>query len=179
MKVLALDLATTTGAAVGIPGAAPKLFTERFGDPDENHLVRFSRCLNWINLMIKEHQPTVIAIEEPIASGVVGKKDRIFLAAGYRGCVLGVAGMRKLRLEEYSVSQIRKHFIGTSTLKRKQAKETVLRECLSRGWKASNDNEGDAAALFDFVLAKNGFQVEPNGLFGGNTYEHPNSRRGA
>ena len=165
MKIAALDLATNTGVAVGIAGFRPTMFSERMADPGADHAERFAYCLEFMNMLIRDHRPDLIVIEEPIPGGVKGGKERIFLSAGFRACVFGVSRMRRVRVDECSVQSVRKHFIGHGTLPRDEAKRQVFAECERRGWTCTDDNQSDAAAVWDYACAINGFPVSPGGLF--------------
>ncbi len=165
MKIVALDLSTQTGVAVGCPGSSPTFFSETFGESGDHQAARFSQCLDFINRLIRKQSPNLVVIEEPIATGVTGKKHRVFLAAGLRACVFGVCRMRGVRVAEYPVGEVRKHFIGVGNLRRDEAKRQVFAECLSRGWQCANDNESDAGAVWDLACAKEGYPVSPGGLF--------------
>jgi Holliday junction resolvasome RuvABC endonuclease subunit len=167
MKLLAFDLATNTGVAFGPAGSVPTCQTVRLGEAGDHHSARFSQALHLTHTLIADLRPDLIVVEQPIAAGAKGGADRILMAAGLRACVMGVARLRSVRIREYAVATVRKHFIGDAKLKRTEAKSAVIAECLRRGWSVQNDNEADAAALWDLACAKAGFQVAPGGLFSG------------
>lgn len=165
MRILALDLATNTGVALGEPGAIPSCWTEQLGSAGDTHAARFSQGLLFIRQALRSYRPDLIVIEQPIAAGAKGGADRIFIAAGLRACIMGEARLASVRCREFAVATVRKHFIGTSRMNRTAAKSATIAECVRRGWIVANDNEADAAALWDLACAKSGFQVSPGGLF--------------
>lgn len=162
MIVLALDLATKTGVAVGGAGQCPALFTENLGGA--NHAARFYAAMVLAQTLIRQHRPDLVAIETPVVAGVKGSADRILMTAGLRAAVLGVCHRHMVRWCDVNVLSVRKHFIGTAKLKRAEAKRAVVDECRRRGWPVRGDDEADAAAIWDYALAANGFHTE-GGLF--------------
>lgn len=151
MKILAMDLASETGVAIGHADAAPVCLTERLGEPGDPHQSRFSYALNMMNLLIKKHRPDMVAIEQAIASGPVGGQSRVQLAMGFRACVMGVCKMRNTGVREFHVSTVRKHFIGNGGLGGEAAKKAVMQRCKVLGWSIANHNEGDACAVWDYA----------------------------
>ena len=90
---------------------------------------------------------------------------------GMIAVVKAAAWERSVHVEEYNIGAIRSHFIGgniTSASKqfrhlseskrkgaaRAQAKASVIGRCMSLGWAPQNDNEADAAALWDFACSR-------------------------
>lgn len=166
MILLAMDLATRTGLAIGDTSGGPLCHTETLGKPGEGHGHRFSQCLHMTRRLIEQHKPAVIAIEAPIVTGAKGGAERAQLAMGLRACVMGICHIRGVRFLEYPVQTIRKHFIGQGNLKRDEAKRAVMNRCRQLGWHVDNDNESDAAAVFDLARAKLRYSATlPPGLF--------------
>ena len=71
------------------------------------------------------------------------------------GLVELVAYDLKLPCEEKLPGPVRKHFLGRGNVpkRRPEIKAAVMRQCQILGWKPSNDDEGDAAALWSFTIA--------------------------
>lgn len=154
MRLLALDIATVTGVAVGETSGAPVCFSERLGEAGAPHGHRFSRMLEFTAWLIKRHDPEAIALEAAIAAGPAGGAERVQLAMGLRATVLAIAYRKRVRVYEYPVSAIRKHFIGRSGMKRAEAKKATLSRCAQIGWSVQNDNEADAAAVWEYSRAR-------------------------
>jgi hypothetical protein len=80
-------------------------------------------------------------------------RDRL---AGLHAIVRGVAHIRgagEIEIACYSVGDIRHHFIGERSLKRAQAKQTILARCQMLGWPAVDNNAGDALAAWSFACS--------------------------
>lgn len=167
MKIVALDLATVTGVAVGSPNSDPVSWSVDLGKglkslkgDDKNDLI-FSKALVLTDTLIREHQPDFVAIE----AAVGGPKTSHFLV-GLLACVRGCVANRKVDRQIYAISAIRKHFTGRAwttkdfpALSRPAAKRAIKQEVIKRchllGWEPEDDNAADALALLDYALAKN------------------------
>lgn len=164
--IIGLDLATTTGVAVGRAGEVPMCETKFLGEAGKSQAARFSQMLRLTKSLIEEHRPDLIAIEKPISAGPVGKEARVQMAFGLRGNVLAMANIMGVRCKEYAVQDVRQHFIGERNLPRAVAKEHVMARCGLIGWSVDNDNEGDAAAVWEYARAREyGLALMPEGLF--------------
>jgi hypothetical protein len=73
---------------------------------------------------------------------------------GLRACVLAIAQRRRVPVQEFPVSAIRKHFLGHAGLKRADAKLKTMARCRQIGWAVANDNEADAAACWEYARAR-------------------------
>jgi hypothetical protein len=166
MNILALDLATVTGFArgdVARPMPAPIAGSIRFAKANASDNAVFAHCMNWISELLEpQPRPDLIAIEAmlpPLAKfgSTTGEvRDRL---AGLHGIVRAVAHLRGIdRIEAYRVGDIRAHFIGERSLKRDAAKRAVMYRCAQLGWQASDDDAGDALALWSHAAA----QIDPN-----------------
>lgn len=153
MIILALDLATKTGVAVGEPGGRPLSFTEVLGDTGEHHGARFAQALRMMKRLIKQYEPAYIALEAPIGVHGGGSNRRPEMLMGLRGCVMGVAHMAHIPFEQFAVSTIRKEFLGTGKLKRVEAKRATIARCEALGWSVKNDDEADACALWNLACS--------------------------
>lgn len=153
MKVLALDLASKTGVAVGDPNTIPLCFTENLGEVGEHHGARFAQAFRMMKRLIVAHQPALIVLEAPFKTKH-SKMQIEYMLMGLRGCVMGAAHMFHIPFEQHDVSTIRKHFIGHGRLKRADAKRATIARCGQLGWKVANDDEADAAALWDYACSR-------------------------
>jgi hypothetical protein len=91
--VLALDLASVSGWAVGEPGKEPAHGSIRFASVGASHEAVFAGAFKWMINMVAEHQPSLIVWESPAADKLQPGPDdeRRHLAA------VRVAGDRRLR----------------------------------------------------------------------------------
>lgn len=153
MKILAFDPATKTGVAVGRPGERPVLTIETFGGSGSTHGAKFVQALITVRRLIDAHKPDAIALEAALAAGGGGAFDRNALAMGFRACILMAAYERNIKVREIAVSTIRKHFIGNGKLARAKAKAETQRRCRDLKWAYHDDNDADAAAVWDTACA--------------------------
>lgn len=165
-----MDLGTNTGVAIGNASGSPVCHTERLGEPGDKHGPRFTQALRMTRRLIELHSPDYIVIETPIATGVVGSIDRVRLAMGLRACVFGIAHMNNVRVREYPVQTVRKHFLGKGNMKRGVAKAAAIATCKQLGWIVANDDEADACAVWDCARGqlRLAHALPANGLFHGN-----------
>lgn len=168
MKIVSLDIATKTGIAVGVSGGDPRTWSVDLGQaPDDR---RFSNVLRLAHGLIETHRPDLITVEAAIG----GPKASAYLI-GLVACVRGCAFNRGVRCEAVNLGSVRKHFLGKHYttrdfpgMKRAQAKRAMKRMVMDRcrllGWHVETDDEGDAAALWDYSCAHfAGVQSSPLG----------------
>ena len=153
MKILALDLASKTGVAIGNPNTIPLCFTEVLGETGEHHGARFAQAFRMMKRLITTHEPGLIVLEAPFKTNKSQMHVENMLM-GLRGCVMGAAHMFHVPFEQHEVSTIRLHFIQHGKLKRADAKRATIARCKQLGWKVANDDEADAAALWDYACAR-------------------------
>lgn len=157
MKIVAMDIATTCGVAVGIAGGQPRSFSVNLGKPPDDR--RFSKLLSLTSRLLTEHEPDLLAYEMPVG----GPKTSHYLV-GLIACVRGVAFNRGIRTEGVPISTVRRHFLGKHLTTRhfpgknhaaakKAIKTQVIARCGLLGWQVDDADCADAAALFDFASA--------------------------
>lgn len=158
MKILALDLATVTGWAVGVASAAPSptaleaaagtvtpvtsgfiSFREHSGEP--GYLYRALE--DWLHAMIDGHSPDIVVFEAPLARNAHTAR----LLFGMAAIAEMVAAQRGIECAEVHVSAIKKHATGHGMADKKM----MIAAALQRGWKPREDNEADALWLWDYA----------------------------
>lgn len=173
MKILALDIATHTGIAVGDSGDAPKAWSVDLGQ-GRSEEARFSEVLRLTHGLIATHSPALVVIEAPIG----GKNANAFLI-GLAACVRGCAENRGVRSLTVLPATARKHFLGKAKtskdfpgMSQAKAKLAIKREVLARchllKWDVPDLDAADAAATWDWACAHHarGYQAKPlGGLF--------------
>lgn len=163
MIILALDIATTIGIAVGSPGGKPVAWSKTLGKKaDEDHL--FSQALILTSSLIEKHKPDILAYE-----GAVGGNRTSHYLVGIIACIRGCAANRGIEVMSCNIGAIRKHFIGkhitsasypnlpksrAKTTARADAKLAVRNRCKMLGWGDLDEDAADACAVFDFASAK-------------------------
>jgi len=173
VKVLALDVASHVGIAVGSSGGVPLCWSEYLGGPPDDR--RFSKAIRLTNHLIKTHKPDFVAVE----AAVGGPKASAYLI-GLLACVRGVAFMHGVACEPLHIAAIRKHFVGKNlTVKdfpglnrgaaKKAIKDVIIQRCQVLGWKVPDADAADAAAAWDYAcsIKAQKYQAKPvGGLFG-------------
>ncbi len=170
MKIVALDIATTTGVCVGESGAAPAAWTVNLGQGHSEE-VRFSNALRLAWNLIEKNAPDLVVIEAAIG----GKFASAFLI-GLVACVRGTCRLKGVKCETVTSATVRKHFLGKALSKKhfphlkpaaatKAIKQEVIDRCRIFGWEPENGDEADAMAIWDWACAvyARGHQSKPLG----------------
>jgi hypothetical protein len=151
--VLALDLATTTGWCIGVPGSTPECGHVRFSKPGSSRAQTYRAYRNWLDGVWgkREEIPDLIVYESPAVGMHMGGKTNVDTLKLLSGLAehLEEWAYQKTELREASVSQVRAHFIGQN-LKAKVAKPLVFERCVELGWPVETTDDSDAAALWDY-----------------------------
>ncbi|UWQ30228.1 hypothetical protein [Leisingera sp. M523] len=183
MKILALDVATTTGICVGVSGADPRAWSISLGEaPGRGRLSkdekaelearRFNNALIMTQGLIEAHSPDLIVIEAAIG----GPKASHYLI-GLVACVRACAKNRGVKCKPANLGAIRKHFLGRSfsvsdfphlkpVAAKLAIKVEVVKRCHLLGWDIGTDHDAaDACALWDWACATHvsGHQAAPAG----------------
>ncbi|RJF80932.1 hypothetical protein D3877_11900 [Azospirillum cavernae] len=159
--VLALDLATNTGWALGRLPLQPLLPIEarvqkppqpmsgwvRFGAPGCSVGAFADAAERWGRAFLTEHQPTGMIIEKPILPQETNP-DTVLKLNGLAAVFLMLAHRFSIRwVRNAQPSTVKKSFCGRGG----PGKEGVQAECLARGWRFATDDEADALALLDYA----------------------------
>lgn len=149
-RVLALDLATTTGWALhasGVLTSGSQCFARYTGSksrPAEHVGEPFAKFGRWVRERIREDKPAVIVYEEV-------RRWSGFSAAhcfgGFRGMLFAQAAIAGVRLVGYSPSEVKKFWTGKGNAKKP---EMIAATLFRTGIEAVDDNESDAVALWGF-----------------------------
>lgn len=154
--ILALDLATVTGWACGLPGERPLSGSVRFGKSSPTHGEIAANAIAWMLGKLDDLKPTVIVYEQPLPPNFTGGNTTLntsmvlmglpFLLSGiaYKLGIFNVASAR--------VSDVRTFFLG-GNLKSAEAAKLTLQRCISLGFDPGDDNEADALALWCYQCA--------------------------
>lgn len=153
--VLALDLASVSGWAVGEPGGEPMHGSIRFASKGASHEAIFANAFRWTSSLLLEHAPKLIVWEAPLAGFKGGKttNDVTTVLFGLPAVVGAAAYLRGIfDIRKADTRDIRNHFIGCNP-KRAEAKPMVVRQCRAMGWDVEDDNEADALATWSYMCA--------------------------
>lgn len=183
MKVLALDVATQCGIAVGSSKGDPKCWSVDLGasvpelkiykpgkTPSEiNDLrsdhkkkadaMRFCAALRMTAGLISIHKPDLLVVE-----AFIGGQNASAYLIGLVACVQGCAEDRAVRCELVYPATVRKHFLGknptsadfpalTQVQRKIAIKEKVAAQCRMLGWVVPDLDAADAAATWDWACA--------------------------
>jgi crossover junction endodeoxyribonuclease RuvC len=154
-RILALDLASRTGWAVGDPtDARPASGSIRFATPGASLGTVYSGCRQWLSdFVAADPEIRLIVFEAPMApqhmAGVT-TAHIIRILIGLCAVTEEFAYSRGLDVREAKVSDVREHFLGTNRIKRKEAKASTIASCHRLGWAPADDNAADALALWHY-----------------------------
>lgn len=153
--ILALDLATTTGYAIGLPGDVPRCGTAHFAGPNGASInAIFANALTFFSGFLKqEPRPVSLILEAMLPpeamKGETSRRTRDLLA-GLHGIVRATAHCRGIfEISDVGVLAVRRHFCGDQ----RANKADVLERCKILGWRPTNHNEADAAACWHFACS--------------------------
>lgn len=150
-KILALDLATNTGYALGAPGARPSSGVHRIGRPHDTLGAFADDFERWLGTVIERLRPSVIYYEAPIMAAGVTTPETAIKLQGLAYHVNLLAYRARVRCRPAHMQTVRVHFCGKGRAERKTIKGLIEDACRRRGWKPGDDNEADALALWDWA----------------------------
>lgn len=158
MRVVALDIATRTGIAVGDVGADPSAWSVDLG-AGKSEDARFAKLLATVDKLIRAEAPDLVAIEAPI-----GGPHASALLIGFVAIARGVCAARGVPVKAITSASVRKHFLGhvptvrgqsakNKAAAKKAIKEQVMARCKLLGWDMPDHDAADAAACWDYACA--------------------------
>lgn len=143
MLIIAIDPATRCGVAEGLAGGTPDLRTINFGRVMDDPPDVFARVLGWIvRRLDAPPRPAFVAIETPVP------KYDSSLVLGIHAILCGAARARGIPIKHAAVGTWRAYALGTSKLKRPEAKAAALQTCKRLGWSAPDDNAAEAGLIW-------------------------------
>lgn len=147
---IGLDLAYNTGVAIGRPGERPALSTLNLRIRKQREGEVFYNSLCELRNTFEEFEPVEVFVEAPIHGKKADKIATREFLIGLRAIAYAAAFSSGSGVCQFQVSTIRKHFIGIGNLPRAEAKRAVMVRCKQLGWIADDDNQADAAAVWDY-----------------------------
>lgn len=139
MKILALDIATNTGWAVGGFGN-PIIFGSRsFKNYAGHRAIMGSRFAVWLNQIIEEHKPTHMGIEAPLYSN--GGAPQLLIPLTYEAEKAAVR--HALDYAEFAPNTVKKFMTGSG----RATKEEMIEEAKLFGLNPRNSDQADAIAV--------------------------------
>jgi hypothetical protein len=163
-EVLGIDLSSrSAGFAYGAPGEKPRLWSVDFMRDGDVHDF-YGNLTAYTATVLRDNPIKLVAIEELIApSAMAGRSnnDVTMTTVGGYAIVIGIIKCKKIPYQPVRVETWRKHFIGIGKLthikkpaeRRKEGKRLAVQRCRQLGWKVDNDDEADAAGIWDWAGA--------------------------
>lgn len=160
--ILFLDLATTTGWAVGRPGETIRSGSIRFAKPREDQAAAFARYQVWLDNLIAADNVAEVVFEQPMdPRHMVDKKTRRNLTTfdtirkllGLCAITEATARLAGIRVTEASVHAIRRHVLSGQRAPKGEAKRVVAARLQMLGFRPTDDNESDAIAGWLYASA--------------------------
>lgn len=175
-KILALDLATCTGFALGGRSGVILSGYRRFPSTGDD-IGAFGRAFrDWLVIGLKRHKPDLVVFESPLLTGLtnITTLRKLYGLAFELETVAGDAKLLDMNsgIEclEVSNGDWIKHFLGAGNVPPggDARKKAVFRMCGIRGWSPENHDEGDALGILDYAIATGDalFALQATPLFG-------------
>jgi hypothetical protein len=162
-RVLALDLATTTGFAIGAAGTDVNYAGIRSGSirlKGETADERGAALLKFMRDLYRVEPYLHVVYEAPLATAHMAGKTNVnttmllFGLAMIAGATAIALGVRPDRIRRARPDDVRRHFLGVrSAGGRDETKRAVMARCRALGRDPGDDNEADAIALLDYQLS--------------------------
>lgn len=154
MRITALDLGASSGVAFGSSNQAPVFVTWNLRAPTLAE--RGRRLFEFFTDHLLRFEPDRVYIEAPMNLAAMGKvntsSDAIASLYGYSAIAQMVCSIHGIEPQLIGVQVVRKHFLGFVP-RRGEGKKRAMERCRQLKWKPTNENESDAAALFDYACA--------------------------
>lgn len=159
MKILALDLSSKSGWALGSPLDKPSSGVwDLRGDGKPDHGRYLSALAGAIERTILSHRPDLVIMEAPMkaqARAAVAKKRGVperdsttRLLHNLCGVVEMICFEQRVRCEEEEVRTVRQAVLGCQP--KGDPKVAVMSFCRMLGWAPADDNAGDALVLWEY-----------------------------
>ncbi|WP_255607004.1 crossover junction endodeoxyribonuclease RuvC [Brucella intermedia] len=154
VKILALDLGTTTGFAVGgvdhMISGTWNLKPGRY-DGGGMRYVKFRQKLNEIH---SAYGLELVYFEEVRRHKGV---DAAHVYGGFLASLTAWCEENNVPYEGLPVGEIKKTWTGSGNA----SKDAMINECIRRGFSPKDDNEADAIAMYHLALIRNGCSEDP------------------
>lgn len=162
-NVLALDLATTTGFAIGALGARPRhgaIFLR-----GQEAASRQAALRDWLDDQDKMEPITAVIVEAALIGQFSSNAAEYLTIALHATLALWCYDL-EIPLFPIAAATVRSSMLGTSRFKKGTAKDNVLFWCKCNGFHATTHDAADAILTWSYVEAQTlGYQRAARGLF--------------
>lgn len=161
MVLLALDLASKFGFAVGTPGGVIAHGSHQLPSTGCDIGAFLFRYESWLRAAIARWGVEEVVFESPVlpAQTNIHTLRKLYSLCGLTELICSNG---RIPVSEANLSHIRKHFVGVPRAprtvpqaeRRKWIKDATITECRRRGFRPVDDNDADSLALFSYTLAQ-------------------------
>lgn len=159
--IMALDIGTRMGVAIGRPGIVPASFAVRLKQRGEPAAVALANAVAFLAKAIGEHRPSIIVKEAPPALEGFAKMGNAAQTVRQTYGLHAIAEAMAVRFavpwHDVHNATARKHFLGKGRLgSREETKRAVVARChLLRyfGRDCLDEDRADACCVFDWAAA--------------------------
>lgn len=158
--VLALDLSTTTGFAVGRPGDDPPKWGAIILPKEKGRGAVAASFEDWLDGMLEQHKPTRLVYEAPLPPNLQGDRETCYITYGLAVAAEACAWRAGIEVWSHSSQTIRTAVIGRAHLteeeKRMRPRPTVKTAIVapwikSMGWDIQENNAADAVVVWAYA----------------------------
>ena len=149
--ILALDIATQTGVALGHRDATPDHWTVDWSDCGTAP-AKFGAVLTLMRRTFRDN-PTIdkVVIEKPQIRQGRDDWSLAYFLNGMVACACGEVALRNIHPTLVPTGMMDRHFIGKGRMKRDDRKRAIMTRCRQLGWKPRTQDEADALALWHWA----------------------------
>lgn len=151
--LLALDLSTQVGWAVGPIGGRPLLGTwvlPQIGGEG----ARFASFENELADAMSVHEPTVVAVEAPLPLPAQNNAEVARQQMGLRAFVFSEAYRASAAMHEIDAYSVRLNVLGTGRFPKGKVKDAVMAWSKREGYDPPDHNAGDALVLWTYYARR-------------------------
>lgn len=151
--ILALDIATTTGWAEGLPGERPTSGSLRLAPPGSPHAAVYGAMMAFLGARLTAFHYRLVIFEAPLDprwKGAMTNTNTARLLLGLPAVVEAVAYQTGHAINEATSGDVRKHMLGCRP-KAADAKPLVIAKARELGFSPRDDNEADALMLWHYA----------------------------
>ena len=158
--IMGLDIASNCGVCEGYPGETPRIYDVRFAKADDSDGEVYARALKWATSRLITSHIDWCFLEAPVPGiAMQGRTNAATIARlwGLAACIEGVFVAKRVATRRANIAAVRKRFLGTARLDRKEAKRQTVEKCRALGWEVPSDDAADAVAVWHYGV----LQVAP------------------